>query len=195
LLTTHSDRTGTTQLMHHNLRPQHIAFVHGNPTYLADLAGLEELQTRYQLHLPSAGNLLEFPIGDRFIQPAAPEPVFEGEITEMDESVLLLLPDALTDDPRWRSFADTGIVQVRWQGDDLVLKGVSQRELLRAVEDETLPSTGQNCQNCRFMRGNHCRSSASPLYGLRVTPDGFCPAFEARSNLGPDSTSAAADSA
>jgi len=194
LLTTHSDRTGTTQLIH-NLRPQHIAFVHGNPTYLADLAGLEELQTRYQLHLPSAGNLLEFPIGDRFIQPAAPEPVFEGEITEMDESVLLLLPDALTDDPRWRSFADTGIVQVRWQGDDLVLKGVSQRELLRAVEDETLPSTGQNCQNCRFMRGNHCRSSASPLYGLRVTPDGFCPAFEARSNLGPDSTSAAADSA
>jgi len=87
------------------------------------------------------------------------------------------------------------LVQVRWQGDDLVLKGVSQRELLRAVEDETLPSTGQNCQNCRFMRGNHCRSSASPLYGLRVTPDGFCPAFEARSNLGPDSTSAAADSA
>jgi len=179
LLTTHSDRTGTTQLIH-NLRPQHIAFVHGHPTHLADLAGLEELQTRYQLHLPSVGNRLEFPIGDRFLQPAAPEQVFEGEITEVDDSVLLLLPDALTDDPRWRGFADTGIVQVRWQGEDLVLRGVSQRELLRTVEDEPPPTPQASCQHCRFMRGNHCRNSASPLYGLRVTPDGFCPVFEAK---------------
>ena len=194
LLTTHSDRIGTTQLIH-NLRPQHIAFVHGNPTPRADLAGLEELQTRYQLHLPSVGNLVEFPIGERFIQPAAPEQVFEGEITEMDESVLLLLPDALTDDPRWRDFADTGIVQVRWQGDELVLKGVSQRDLLRAVDDSSVADTQANCQNCRFMRGNHCRNSASPLFGLRVTPDGFCPAFEARNELSPDSKDTAADSA
>jgi Cft2 family RNA processing exonuclease len=190
LLTTHSDRTGTTQLIH-NLRPQHIAFVHGSPPHLADLAGLEELQTRYQLHLPSVGNLLEFPIGDRFIQPAAPEQVFEGEIAEVDDSVLLLLPDALTDDPRWRGFADTGIVQVRWQGDDLVLKGVSQRELLRPVEDEAGPNPQASCQTCRFMRGNHCRNSASPLFGLRITPDGFCPAFAAKPSPSTDSEDAA----
>ncbi len=184
LMTTHSDRTGTTQLIH-NLRPQHIAFVHGNPTHLADLAGLEELQTRYQLHLPSVGNLLEFPIGDRFVQPAAPEQVFEGEITEVDDSVLLLLPDSLTDDPRWRNFSDTGIVQVRWQGDDLVLKGVSQRELLRPVGDEATPGQAANCQHCHFMGGGHCRNASSPLYGRRVTPDGYCPAFEAKADLSP----------
>jgi Cft2 family RNA processing exonuclease len=190
LLTTHSDRIGTTQLIH-NLRPQHIAFVHGNPTHLADLAGLEELQTRYQLHLPSVGNLLEFPIGDRFVQPAAPEHVFEGEITEVDDNVLLLLDDALTDDPRWREFSDTGIVQVRWQGDELVLKGVSQRELLRAVGDEAAVGTQANCQHCRYMRGGHCRNSASPLFGLRVTPDGYCPAFESRSDLSANAGDAA----
>ena len=182
LLTTHSDCTGTTQLIH-NLRPQHIAFVHGNPTRLADLAGLEELQTRYQLHLPSVGNLLEFPIGDRFVQPAAPEQVFEGEITEVDDSVLLLLPDSLTDDPRWRDFSDTGIVQVRWQGNDLVLKGVSQRELLRPVGDDGSPGEAANCQHCRSMGGGHCRNASSPLFGLRVTPDGYCPAFEPRADL------------
>ena len=190
LLTTHSDRTGTTQLIH-NLRPQHIALVHGNPVHLADLAGLEELQTRYQLHLPSVGNLLEFPIGDRFVQPAAPEQVFEGEITEVDESVLLLLPDALTDDPRWREFSDTGIVQVRWQGDELVLKGVSQRDLLRPVEDELAVGKQANCQNCRYMRGWYCRNTASPLFGLRVTPDGYCPVFEARVGLSSDTQDSA----
>lgn len=190
LLTTHSDRTGTTQLIH-NLRPQHIAFVHGNPAHLADLAGLEELQTRYQLHLPSVGNLLEFPIGDRFIQPAAPEQMFEGEIAEVDDSVLLLLPDTLTDDPRWREFSDTGIVQVRWQGDDLVLKGVSQRELLRAVGDEATPGPRANCQHCRYRRGGHCRNASSPLFGLRVTPEGYCPAFESSPDLSPGAGDAA----
>jgi len=195
LLTTHSDRAGTTQLIH-NLRPQHIAFVHGSSTARADLAGLEELQTRYQLHLPSVGKLVEFPIGDRFIQPAAPEQVFEGEITAVDDSVLLLLPDTLTTDPRWRAFADTGIVQGRWQGDDLVLKGVSQQELLRPVDQESVLGPQDNCQHCRYRRGGHCRNGASPLYGLRVTLDGYCPAFEPRANIAPDAESeSAADSA
>lgn len=177
-LTTHSDRVGTTQLIH-NLRPQHVAFVHGKPSHLADLAGLEELQTRYQLHLPSVGQAVEFPIGDRFIQPAAPEPVFEGEITQVDDSVLLLLPEDLTADPRWAALADTGLVQARWQGNDLVIKGLNQRDLLRSVassEPWQLPS----CQTCRYQREGRCRSAASPLYGLQVSPEGVCPAFEAR---------------
>jgi Cft2 family RNA processing exonuclease len=180
LLTTHSDRVGTTQLIH-NLRPQHVAFIHGQPPHLADLAGLEELQTRYQLHLPSAGKLVEFPIGDRFLQPAAPEPTFEGEITEVDDSVLLLLPDALTSDPRWRTLADTGLVQARWQGDDLILKGLSQHDLLRALEPDHRPGLPDSCQRCSHQREGRCRSTASPLYGKQVSPDGHCPAFEPRS--------------
>jgi Cft2 family RNA processing exonuclease len=54
LLAEHSDGIGTTQLIH-NIRPKHVIFIHGSPTYLADLAGLEELQNRYHLHLPSVG--------------------------------------------------------------------------------------------------------------------------------------------
>ncbi len=178
-LTTHSDRVGTTQLIH-NLRPQHVAFVHGKPTYLADLAGLEELQTRYQLHLPSAGNEVEFPIGDRFIQPAAPEPIFEGEITEVDDSVLLLLPEALTTDPRWAALADTGLVQARWQGSELVIKGLTQRDLMRTVSSSDAPWQSPSCQTCRYQREGRCRSADSPLSGLQVSPEGVCPAFEAR---------------
>ncbi|MGG6237823.1 MBL fold metallo-hydrolase [Nodosilinea sp. AN01ver1] len=178
-LTTHSDRVGTTQLIH-NLRPQHVAFVHGKPADLADLAGLEELQTRYQLHLPSAGNEVEFPIGDRFIQPAAPEPIFEGEITEIDDSVLLLLPDALTTDPRWVALADTGLVQARWQGSELVIKGLNQRDLMRTVTSSDSPWQLPSCQTCRHQREGRCRNPDSPLYGLQVSPEGVCPAFEAR---------------
>jgi hypothetical protein len=157
-----------------------VAFVHGKPTHLADLAGLEELQTRYQLHLPSTGNEVEFPIGDRFIQPAAPDPVFEGEITEVDDSILLLLPDALTTDPRWAALADTGLVQARWQGNELVIKGLNPRDLLRTVTSADTPWQAPSCQTCRYQREGRCRSADSPLYGLQVSPDGVCPAFEPR---------------
>jgi Cft2 family RNA processing exonuclease len=177
-LTTHSDRVGTTQLIH-NLRPQHVAFVHGQPTHLTDLAGLEELQTRYQLHLPSVGKELEFAIGDRFLQPAAPEPVFEGEITEVDDSVLLLLPEDLTADPRWAALADTGLVQARWQGNELVIRGLNPRDLLRTVTADS-PWQLPSCQLCRYQREGRCRGPESPLYGLQVSPDGVCPVFEAR---------------
>ena len=56
LLAEHSDGRNTTQLIH-NLRPQHIVFVHGPLTYLVELAGLEELYNRYQVHAPLSGNL------------------------------------------------------------------------------------------------------------------------------------------
>jgi Cft2 family RNA processing exonuclease len=191
-LTTHSDYAGTTQLIH-NLRPQHVAFIHGKPSHLTDLAGLEELQTRYQLHLPSAGKLVEFPIGDRFLQPEAPDTVVEGEITQMDDSILLLLSAALTHDPRWQQFADTGIVQARWQGEELVIKGINQRELLRPVEDKDPLDQQKNCQHCRFMRGGYCRNESSPLCGFQVTPEGYCPAFEPRSQASLDDDDLASD--
>ncbi|MEO1069471.1 MAG: MBL fold metallo-hydrolase, partial [Cyanobacteria bacterium J06638_6] len=178
-LTTHSDRVGITQLIH-NLRPQHVAFVHGKPTHLADLAGLEELQTRYHLHLPSVGNEVEFPIGDRFIQPAAPEVVVEGEITQVDDSVLLLLPDDITTDPRWAALADTGLVQARWQGNELMIKGLNQRDLLRTVASSA-PWQLPSCQTCRYQREGRCLCAASPLYNRQVSPEGVCPEFEARS--------------
>lgn len=184
LLTTHSDAVGTTQLIH-NLRPQHVAFVHGPPSHLTDLAGLEELQTRYQLHLPSVGKQVDFPIGDHFLQPAAPDPLFEGEITAVDDSVLLLLSDRLTADPRWRTLADTGLVQARWQGDELVIKGLTQRDLLRQVEPEDRPEQPDSCQRCRHFHNGRCRGNASPLYGMQVSPDGYCTAF-ARRPANPD---------
>ncbi|MEB3288788.1 MAG: MBL fold metallo-hydrolase [Leptolyngbya sp.] len=182
LLTTHSDAVGTTQLIH-NLRPQHVAFVHGSPSRLADLAALEELQTRYQLHLPSVGKGVDFPIGDRFLQPAAPDPLFEGEITVADDSVLLRLPDGLTADPRWRTLADTGLIQARWQGDNLVIQGLSQRDLWRHVHPEDRPERPDSCQRCRHWQNGRCRSTASPLYGMAVSPEGHCTAFAHRSQL------------
>jgi Cft2 family RNA processing exonuclease len=130
LLTTHCDGPGTTQLIH-NLRPQHVVLVHGSPSYLMDLASLEDLQSRYQLHVPSPGQRVELPIGDRFLQPDAPETMFEGEMVVVKDGVQLILPDTLKDDPRWERLIDTGIVQLRWQGDDLVLRGLSQQNLLR----------------------------------------------------------------
>ena len=93
LLAQHSDGPGTTQLIH-NLRPQHVIFVHGSPSYLADLTSLEELQNRYHVHSPSAGTLVELPIGETFLQPAAPETNYEGELTELGTVITITLPDA-----------------------------------------------------------------------------------------------------
>jgi hypothetical protein len=178
LLAQHSDRLGTTQLIH-NLRPQHVVFFHGSPTYLADLTGLEELQNRYQLHSPSAGTLVELPIGETFIQPAPPtETNYEGELTELGTVVTITLPEAIAADPRFSNFADTGLVEARWQGEELVLRGLSQRELLQSGNQVKMPMNIDCCGHCRYQRGQRCWNPASPLYGFKVTPEGYCPVFE-----------------
>lgn len=178
LLAQHSDRLGTTQLIH-NLRPQHVIFVHGSPTYLADLTSLEELQNRYHLHTPAAGTLVELPIGETFIQPAAPaEANYEGELTELGTVITITLPDAIAADPRWQDFADTGLVEARWQGEDLVLRALSQRELLSQGNNARIPMNIDCCGTCRHQRGQRCWNPASPLYGFKVTPEGYCPVFE-----------------
>ncbi|OUL21014.1 hypothetical protein BV378_27535 [Nostoc sp. RF31YmG] len=177
LLAQHSDGPGTTQLIH-NLRPQHVIFVHGSPSYLADLTALEELQNRYHLHSPSAGMLVELPIGDTFIQPAAPETNYEGELTELGTVITITIPDAITADPRWRSFADTGLIEARWQGEEIVLRGLSQRELLNQSSDRYTLTDVECCGTCRHQRGQRCWNPNSPLYNFKVTLEGYCPAYE-----------------
>jgi len=178
LLAQHGDCLGTTQLIH-NLRPQHVVFVHGSPTYLSDLTGLEELQNRYHLHSPAAGTLVELPIGETFMQPAAPsETNYEGELTELGTVVTITLPEAIAADPRWQDFADTGLVEARWQGEELVLRGLSQRELLQSGSNARIPLNIDCCANCVHQRGQRCWNPASPLYGFKVTPEGYCPVFE-----------------
>ncbi len=178
LLAQHSDGMGTTQLIH-NLRPKHVIFIHGSPNYLADLTGLEELQNRYHLHSPAAGTLVELPIGETFVQPAPPaETNYEGELIELETLVTITLPNAITTDPRWKNFADTGLVEARWQGEDLVLRGLSQRELLSQGSNIRVPIDAECCGNCLHMRGQRCWNQASPLYEFKVTPEGYCPVFE-----------------
>ncbi|MBN3899899.1 MAG: MBL fold metallo-hydrolase [Nostoc sp.] len=177
LLAQHSDGPGTTQLIH-NLRPQHVIFVHGSPAYLADLTSLEELQNRYHVHSPAADTLVELPIGDTFLQPAAPETNYEGELTELGTVITITLPDVITADPRWRQFADTGLIEARWQGEELVLRGLSQRELLNQNSDRYTWTDVDCCGTCRHQRGQRCWNPASPLYNFKVTLEGYCPAFE-----------------
>jgi hypothetical protein len=178
LLAQHSDGLGTTQLIH-NLRPQHVIFVHGPQNYLRDLTSLEELQNRYHLHLPQAKTQVELHIGQQFIQPAAPpETNYEGEVQETETIVKIQLPSSIANDPRWHNFSDTGLVKARWQGEELVLRGLSQKEVMTETSDEKLPRDIASCGNCRHRQYQHCRNPASPLYGFQVTPQGYCPVFE-----------------
>lgn len=177
LLAQHSDGPGITQLIH-NLRPQHVVFVHGSPAYLTDLTSLDELQNRYHLHSPASGTLVDLPIGETFLQPAAPETNYEGELNELGTVVTITLPEAIIADPRWRAFADTGLVEARWQGEELVLRGLSQRELLNQSGDRSISQEISCCGTCRFQRGQRCWNQASPLFGFKVPPEGYCPAYE-----------------
>jgi len=180
LLAQHSDGPGTTQLIH-NLRPQHVVFVHGSPSYLADLASLDELNNRYHLHCPTVASVIELPIGETFLQPVAPEAEtsYEGELVEIGTTVTITLPDAIAADPRFPSFADTGLVEARWQGEELVLRGISQRELLLSrVGPAALDPDLKHCANCQYYRGQRCWNPASSLLGFKVAPEGYCPVFE-----------------
>ena len=178
LLAEHSDGRNTTQLIH-NLRPQHVILVHGLPTYLLELASLEELCNRYQIHSPRDGNLLELPIGDRFIQPKKATPThYEGEINEKNSYIEIIFPDTLNNDPRWNRFADTGIIEARWQGDEIVLRGIPQKELLNSNPNPRVANGIDCCQSCQHYRSQKCWNQNSPLYGFKVIPEGYCPVYE-----------------
>jgi len=180
LLAHHSDGPGTTQIIH-NLRPQHIVFVHGAPTYLSDLAGLDELNNRYHLHCPAAGTRVELPIGEGLQQPSPPpsETSYEGELSELGTVVTITLPEAIAANPRWQTFADTGLIEARWQGEELVLRGLSQRELLtESGEPGLIPVDLKCCARCQHYRGGRCWNPNSPLYEFKVPPEGYCPEFE-----------------
>ncbi|ACK69890.1 beta-lactamase domain protein [Gloeothece citriformis PCC 7424] len=178
LLAEHSDSRNTTQLIH-NLRPQHVIFVHGSPNYLADLTSLEELQNRYQLHSPQVQTLVELPIGEQFIQPVTPTPTqYEGELNEQGTAITITLPDGITHDPRWSHFSDTGLVEARWQGEELLIRGLSQRELLSHTNSSRRLEDIDCCGTCSHYKSQRCWNPASPLYGFKVTPEGYCPVFE-----------------
>jgi hypothetical protein len=75
--------------------------------------------------------------------------------------------------------ADTGIIQARWQGNELVIKGVSQRELLNSNSQGRISADLDCCDRCLHYRNQHCWNQFSPLYGFKVIPEGYCPVFEA----------------
>ena len=177
LLGDHCDGPGTIQFIH-NIRPQHVIFVHGSPNHLTDLTSLEELQNRYHLHLPSTDIRLELPVGDLFIQPAPPEQTYEGELTELKATVLITLPKSLNEDERWQDLSDTGLLEARWQGNELVIRGIQQHELLEQDRRSGMSTIQECCDNCAYYRGQRCCNEKSSLFGLKVTPEGYCPAFE-----------------
>jgi Cft2 family RNA processing exonuclease len=186
LLAEHSDGPGTAQLIH-NLRPQHVVFVHGTPGDLTDLTGLEELSNRYHLHCPTPGTPLELPVGAVLISasPSSSTPIYEGEIAELavtgaadaaDNSLIsITLPGELTTDPRWRALADTGLVTAIWQGNELLIRGISARELL--MERGQSDNSGDCCATCEFCRNQRCWNQASALHGFKVSLEGYCPVY------------------
>ena len=180
LLAEHSDGRNTTQLIH-NLRPQHVILVHGSLNYLLELASLEELRNRYQIHSPAPDVLLELPIGDRFVQPQTIQPIYyEGELNESGSAISIVLPDDISNDSRWKQLADTGIIRARWQGNELTIEGVSQRELMNSNSQGRISSDLDCCDRCSHYNNRHCWNQFSPLFGFKVIPEGYCPVFEAK---------------
>ncbi|MDV3351670.1 MBL fold metallo-hydrolase [Leptothoe sp. LEGE 181152] len=177
-LYSHCDGDGTTQLIH-NLRPRHVVLVHGQLERLSALANLESLQSRYQVHIPLPGNPLSLFLDTRFASlPPPSEPTFEGTVSDSRDQVSLQLPPTITADARWQSFAETGIIEARWQGENLVLRGVDSSELVEITN--RLAPDRIACDNCQFYQQRSCQQPRSPLFGRLVAPDGHCPEFTSR---------------
>jgi hypothetical protein len=183
LLAEHSDGVGTTQLIH-NVRPQHVVFVHGQPSNLDNLTSLEELASRYHLHSPQAGAYLEFPLG--LIQQTLDikmETTYEGEIQAEDPQILMAFPAQIREDPRWRFLADTGVIVAHWQGENLMIRGMQQYDLFLKNQQGAAYNNLQGCLNCVSYRSQKCTNPKSPLYELRVAPDGYCPSYVPKNEI------------
>ena len=113
------------------------------------------------------------------MQPKAPQPVYyEGELNEAGSAISINLPNSITSDRRWQNIADTGIIQAHWQGNELVIRGISQRELLNANNRAKISSDLDCCDRCEYYSDRRCWNRSSPLYGFKVIPEGYCPVFE-----------------
>ncbi len=178
LLSLHADGPATTQLIH-NIRPQHVVLIHGDPNYLADLASLNELSNRYHLHTPTSGSRIQFPVGKLTLSTPSSlvQLAYEGEVSDWNEEVLIRLPTSITTDPRWRRLADTGFIVASWQGEHLLVRGMTPKEVLTMAPLAIAPEQ-ESCYNCQFYRGQRCWNEASALYNFKVAPEGYCPAFE-----------------
>jgi Cft2 family RNA processing exonuclease len=126
-LPNHCDGSTLPQVIH-TLRPQHVIFIHGTPEKLLQLAELDDLNSRYKLHIPSSGTGLELPIADFFNSPSVPDVSYEGELIETETEILLSLPRDITADPRWKTLSDLGLIRAQWQGNSLIIRGISQRD-------------------------------------------------------------------
>jgi hypothetical protein len=177
-LSEHCDSAGTTQLIH-NLRPQHLILVGRSPSYLADLSNLPELYDRYQVHCPVTHRHIVLPLrSNATALESLPITRYEGEVSEQRNQAMIQLPSDIQADPRWQRLADTGLVELRWQGEDLLVRGLAASEVLEAGRG-SIAFDVECCANCVHCRGQQCRNSESPLVGRRVSPEGCCPVFEA----------------
>jgi Cft2 family RNA processing exonuclease len=181
-LSEHSDGNATLQLIH-NLRPQYVLLVHGELEQLTEFTNLEELTHRYKVHIPMPGVMLELPIGRSVENMPSPESYHAGEVAETETGIALTLPLELTDDPRWLAFADTGIVETYWRGEELVIRGVSAA----AIRGRGLLAAQRRCMNCQFYQSRSdrqfkCTNRSSPLFNLQVTPEGDCPSFAVKTD-------------
>ncbi|MGB5594896.1 MAG: MBL fold metallo-hydrolase, partial [Crocosphaera sp.] len=93
-------------------------------------------------------------------------------------NITITFSHTIVEDPHWRYFADTGLIEARWQGDELVLRGIPQRELVSQSNSDKVINDIDCCLTCCHYRGQRCWHSQSPLYGFKVTPEGYCPVFE-----------------
>lgn len=90
----------------------------------------------------------------------------------------MLFPDSISGDPRWNKFSDTGIIEARWQGNELVLRGISQQELLNSDKSITMSEDLECCNSCIHYRSQRCWNPNSPLYEFKVMAEGYCPVYE-----------------
>lgn len=178
LLSLHSDGPATTQLIH-NIRPQHVVLLHGNPNYLTDLASLNELSNRYHLHTPTPGSRIEMPLGQLSVTVPTTlvNTAYEGDVLEWGDRAVVSLPLEITGDARWRRLADTGFILASWQGEQLILRGMTPKEVL-SNPAEIIAAEKDCCYCCQFYRGQRCWNQLSPLYNFKVAPEGYCPGFE-----------------
>lgn len=182
-LTDHCDGLGTTQLIH-NLRPQHLLLIHGgHETALQDLSELEELRSRYSVHLAKPGVEISLSVSDSDFEPPPLQHYYKGELQEDSRGIRFHLADEIAQDPRWQALAETGLLEVEWQGNGLLIRGISPQELLGRGDSQRHPP-GLNrrptdcCKACFFYRQQYCRNPDSPLDRVRVLAEDYCQEFE-----------------
>ncbi len=194
-LSAHADKVGLGQIIK-QVNPKHLVLIHGSVDGLHSLARAGNYQSSSYVHIPAEGEVIELGVPPKHLNPTQVASLkISSEVTLHvesmgDQTYLLKVDSSAQQDPRFWPLFGTGRLQGVWKGSSLTLTALKSTNEHSPTETQETPSETldnshpnlDSCGLCQFLVQSCCTHPDSPLFELKVDPQGICSQFQLKNN-------------